>query len=57
MACQLRDMGCYEVSLGDTIGIGTPSDLYKLLQASLQLPTQLLLQYQDIKPLEDYAPF
>ena len=20
----LRDMGCYEISLGDTIGIGTP---------------------------------
>ena len=29
---RLLDMGCYEVSLGDTIGIGTPGQIYKLLQ-------------------------
>jgi len=27
----LRDMGCYEVSLGDTIGIGTPGSMAALL--------------------------
>jgi len=29
----LLDMGCYEVSLGDTIGIGVPQDWEKLLNA------------------------
>ena len=29
---QLFDMGCYEVSLGDTIGVGTAFDTKKLLQ-------------------------
>ena len=24
VAARLRDMGCYEISLGDTIGIGNP---------------------------------
>ena len=28
VAVTLRDMGCYEVSLGDTIGIGTPELTY-----------------------------
>ncbi|ESQ86768.1 hydroxymethylglutaryl-CoA lyase [Asticcacaulis sp. AC460] len=27
----LLDMGCYEISLGDTIGVGTPADVAKLL--------------------------
>lgn len=27
VAKELYDMGCYEVSLGDTIGVGTPGDL------------------------------
>jgi len=26
-------MGCYEVSLGDTIGIGTPEKAYKMFDA------------------------
>lgn len=29
----LLERGCYEVSLGDTIGIGTPGSTYKLLSA------------------------
>lgn len=29
----LYDMGCYEVSLGDTIGIGTPEKTDKMLEA------------------------
>jgi hydroxymethylglutaryl-CoA lyase len=30
---QLLDLGCYEVSLGDTIGIGTPGATLRLLEA------------------------
>jgi hydroxymethylglutaryl-CoA lyase len=29
----LRDLGCYEVSLGDTIGVGTPKKVRELLRA------------------------
>ena len=28
-------MGCYEISLGDTIGIGTPAKALELLRAQL----------------------
>ncbi|KAI3548004.1 3-hydroxymethyl-3-methylglutaryl-CoA lyase [Colletotrichum abscissum] len=28
----LLDMGCYEVSLGDTLGVGTPPDVRRLLE-------------------------
>lgn len=31
IAKTLIDMGCYEISLGDTIGIGTPKDIAELL--------------------------
>ncbi len=33
VAKQLLDMGCYEISLGDTIGVGTASSVQKMLQA------------------------
>lgn len=33
VAGRLFNMGCYEVSLGDTIGIGTPVDVQKMLEA------------------------
>ncbi|EME27022.1 hydroxymethylglutaryl-CoA lyase [Galdieria sulphuraria] len=33
VTCGLLEMGCYEVSLGDTIGIGTPGDFHRILQA------------------------
>lgn len=32
---KLLDMGCYEVSLGDTIGVGTPGNMQTLLDALL----------------------
>ena len=32
----LLDMGCYEISLGDTIGTGTPGSMQALLQCILQ---------------------
>ena len=33
VAQRLVSMGCYEISLGDTIGIGTPEKTYALLDA------------------------
>jgi len=33
VARQLADMGCYEVSLGDTIGTGTPASVQRMLAA------------------------
>jgi len=35
VAKRLHDMGCYEVSLGDTIGIGTPQSTEEMLRAVL----------------------
>jgi hydroxymethylglutaryl-CoA lyase len=33
VAAKLREMGCYEISLGDTIGIGTPGDTRAVFSA------------------------
>ena len=33
VVCQLIDLGCYEVSLGDTIGIGSPRMTERLIQS------------------------
>jgi hydroxymethylglutaryl-CoA lyase len=33
VAAALRDMGCYEVSLGDTIGVGTPAKTQAMIEA------------------------
>ncbi|MGH1541948.1 MAG: hydroxymethylglutaryl-CoA lyase [Arenicella sp.] len=35
VAEQLLDLGCYEISLGDTIGIGTPYEMTHLLESLL----------------------
>jgi hydroxymethylglutaryl-CoA lyase len=45
----LVDMGCYEVSLGDTIGTGTPGTLRRLLDELLRdiMPEQLALHCHD----------
>jgi hydroxymethylglutaryl-CoA lyase len=37
VAKSLYDMGCYEISLGDTIGVGTPGTVLPLLQAVLEV--------------------
>lgn len=37
VARQLYDMGCYEISLGDTIGVGTPATMKRLLEEVLQV--------------------
>ena len=36
VAKALMDMGCYEISLGDTIGIGTPTKVQRLLDIMLK---------------------
>lgn len=33
VATQLFDMGCYEISLGDTIGVGTPNTIARMIEA------------------------
>jgi hydroxymethylglutaryl-CoA lyase len=45
----LRGMGCYEVSLGDTIGHGTPETIMRMLDAVLQEfpPERLAGHYHD----------
>ncbi|GAA4223692.1 hydroxymethylglutaryl-CoA lyase [Sagittula marina] len=43
VAASLRDMGCYEVSLGDTLGRGAPEAVDAMLEAVLQeLPAERL---------------
>lgn len=32
VAKKLYDMGCYEISLGDTIGVGTPGEMLIMLE-------------------------
>lgn len=45
----LLDMGCYEVSLGDTIGTGTPGSMQRLLELMLadMAPAQLAIHCHD----------
>jgi hydroxymethylglutaryl-CoA lyase len=39
----MLEMGCYEISLGDTIGVGTPAQVEELLKVLLQkIPAQKL---------------
>ncbi len=43
VAKQLFDLGCYEISLGDTIGVGTPNNTRRMLDAVKQeVPTEML---------------
>ena len=40
---QLYDMGCYEISLGDTIGTGTPAQAQRMIEAVAQdIPVEKL---------------
>jgi len=36
VAKRLLDLGCYEISLGDTIGVGTPDKIKRMLEAVLK---------------------
>jgi hydroxymethylglutaryl-CoA lyase len=39
----LRNMGCYEISLGDTIGVGTPGTVAAMLVAVMRdIPVEKL---------------
>ena len=43
VAAQLMQMGCYEVSLGDTTGVGTPADIQRVIDAcSAETPIEQL---------------
>lgn len=43
VAAKLYKMGCYEISLGDTIGVGTPVNVTNMIQAvSAQVPIDKL---------------
>ncbi|XP_023684834.1 3-hydroxy-3-methylglutaryl-CoA lyase, cytoplasmic [Paramormyrops kingsleyae] len=43
VAKRLHDLGCYEISLGDTIGVGTPGSMARLLGAVLaEVPADAL---------------
>lgn len=43
VAEKLYQMGCYEISLGDTIGVGTPANVTKMIQAvSARVPKEKL---------------
>jgi hydroxymethylglutaryl-CoA lyase len=43
VAKTLFDMGCYEVSLGDTIGVGNPASISRMIEAcAKQLPIEKL---------------
>jgi hydroxymethylglutaryl-CoA lyase len=43
VAAKLRDLGCYEISLGDTIGQGTPASITAMLRAVMtQVPAENL---------------
>jgi hydroxymethylglutaryl-CoA lyase len=49
VATKLWEMGCYEISLGDTIGVGTPGKAYALLKhVSEKIPTpHLAVHFHD----------
>ena len=46
---QLLKLGCYEISLGDTIGIGIPQQVKRLLDCVLSScdPTQIAMHFHD----------
>jgi len=43
LAKEMYEMGCYEISLGDTIGVGTPGSIRAVLEEVLkELPVEAL---------------
>jgi hydroxymethylglutaryl-CoA lyase len=43
VAARLAEMGCYEISLGDTIGVGTPAAVQRMLdEVALLVPVERL---------------
>lgn len=57
VAGDLYDMGCYEVSMGDTIGVATPASTAKLFQAgSACQPTTPDLRARDCPMMSQLEP-
>lgn len=51
VAARLLDIGCYEVSIGDTIGVGTPLQVQGLVGLLLQVipPSKLAMHFHDTR--------
>ncbi len=51
VAAQLAALGCYEISLGDTIGVGTPTGARRMLEAvsSVVPMAQLAVHFHDTR--------
>ncbi len=49
VAADLHDLGCYEVSLGDTIGHGTPVTIGAMLKEVVQTKTPLAAHFHDTR--------
>lgn len=49
MAERLLSLGCYEISLGDTIGVGTAGSVRRLIREVLSVttPDKLALHFHD----------
>jgi hydroxymethylglutaryl-CoA lyase len=49
LAAKLTEMGCYEISLGDTIGVGTPAKAHQMVETvAADVPvSQLALHFHD----------
>ncbi len=49
LAAQLKGLGCYEISLGDTIGVGTPAKARALVEAvAMHIPLdQIAVHFHD----------
>jgi len=43
VTARLKELGCYEISLGDTIGVGTPASVLRMLEAvAKEVPVECL---------------
>jgi hydroxymethylglutaryl-CoA lyase len=51
VAARLLDLGCYEVSVGDTIGVGTPMQVQGVIGVLLQVipPSKLAMHFHDTR--------
>lgn len=51
VSARLLDLGCYEVSVGDTIGVGTPTQVQGVIGILLQVipPSKLAMHFHDTR--------
>lgn len=45
VAGQLAELGCYEISLGDTVGVGTPGSTIPMLEATQVRKVNVAIEY------------